>query len=73
MTKTLVALEWRKGENGDESLFNGPELLGWIIPDRSGNYSVLPNFGRSVTRAPTREDAMAALEAAVMALGVQNA
>ena len=76
MTKTVtLPMEWREDVNGVcDDLYMGPVLIGWIMFDRSGRYIVTPEFHTALERYyPTREAAMAALEAAVLALGVQNA
>ena len=68
MTKTVtLPIEWINDEHGD-TLYIGSKMFGGVSSDKSGSYRVIRNFGNySVTYAPTREAAMEALEAAVIA------
>jgi hypothetical protein len=75
MTRTVtLPLEWRKNEDGFDELYVGPLSFGWVIYDRPGRYIVELDFHTTLEHYyPTREAAMAALEEAVMALGVKDA
>ena len=72
MKTVTLPVEWRMDRDGSDELYVGPHSFGWVIYDRPGRYIVEPDFHTTLEHYyPTREAAMAALEAAVLALGVK--